>query len=138
VADFCAGWGYLSARLAEMPGVTSIDLYEADHASLETARRNLAGVRPQTGFHWQDLAAEPVVARYDAVVMNPPFHQGRAAEPDIGLAMIRAAHGALKSRGRLFVVANRGLPYEAELKRQFRDVRELAAQGGFRVMLGQR
>jgi 16S rRNA (guanine1207-N2)-methyltransferase len=138
VADFCAGWGYLSVRLAELPGVASIDLYEADHASLEAARLNLAGARPQTAFHWQDLAAEPVAQRHDTVVMNPPFHQGRAAEPDVGLAMIRAAHGALKSRGRLFVVANRGLPYEAELKRLFNNVRELALQGGYRVMSGQR
>lgn len=136
VADFCAGWGYLSVRLAERPGVASVDLYEADHASLEAAKDNMARLAPDmaAGFHWIDLAAEPVAARYDAVVMNPPFHQGRAADPDIGLAMLRAAHGALKTGGRLFLVANRGLPYEAELKRSFRTSGEIVRDGAFKVL----
>ena len=72
--------------------MTAIDLYEADFASLEAARTNLAGIgasRPR--FFWHDLAAEPVDDRYDAIVMNPPFHQGRAAEPEIGQADRRAA-----------------------------------------------
>ncbi len=141
VADFCAGWGYLSVRLAgERQGVASVDLYEADFSSLQAARANMARLVPgvAAGFHWRDLAAEPVDGRYDAIVMNPPFHQGRAAEPDIGLAMLRAAHAALKSRGRLFVVANRGLPYEAELKRLFAEVAEIARDATFRVFSARR
>ena len=35
-ADFCAGWGYLSAELlAGNPAIVSIELYEADYASLD-------------------------------------------------------------------------------------------------------
>lgn len=135
-ADFCAGWGYLSVRLAERPGLSSVDLYEADFASLEAARENMATLAPAmlAAFHWTDLGSEPVTTRYDAIVMNPPFHQGRAAEPDIGLAMIRAAHAALKPGGRLFLVANRGLPYEAELTRLFRKSGEIARDGAFKVI----
>lgn len=140
VADFCSGWGYLSVRLAERKAVSSVDLFEADFASLVAARQNLARLAPdlQTTFHWTDLAAEPIAARYDAIVMNPPFHQGRAAEPDIGLAMIRAAHSALKPGGRLFLVANRGLPYEAELARPFTKNGEIARAGGFKVLWAQK
>ena len=61
VADFCAGWGYLSAELtARCARVTSVDLYEADHESLEAARRNLVAPRVETGFFWRDLLAEPI------------------------------------------------------------------------------
>ena len=58
VADFCAGWGYLSAELAQRaPAITGLDLYEADIEALEAARGNLAG-RQGTRFFWHDLEAE--------------------------------------------------------------------------------
>ena len=135
-ADFCAGWGYLSVSLAERSsGIASVDLYEADHASLEAARHNMAALVPAVParFHWLDLASEPVDARFDVIVMNPPFHQGRAADPGVGQAMIRAAARALKPGGQLFMVANRGLPYDEPLRKLVRSVTELAADKTFRV-----
>ncbi|HEY6633750.1 MAG TPA: class I SAM-dependent methyltransferase [Rhizobiaceae bacterium] len=135
-ADFCAGWGFLSASLAERTqGLARIDLYEADHGSLGAARKNLASLPspPEFGFFWHDLVGEKVERIYDLLVMNPPFHQGRAAEPGIGQAMIKAASGALKPGGQLLMVANRGLPYDQVLKAAFKDVRELRSEGGFRV-----
>ncbi len=135
-ADFCAGWGYLSAMLAERTkGVESIDLYEADYRSLEAAKENLANLpgASEFGFFWLDLVGEKVERTYDLIVMNPPFHQGRAAEPGIGQAMIKAASGALKPGGQLLMVANRGLPYDQPLKAAFKEVHELRNEGGFRV-----
>ena len=96
-ADFCAGWGYLSAALAlRTPAIKGIDLYEADHASLEAARRNMAALVPDmpARVFWHDLVNEPVRDRYDLIVMNPPFHTGRAAGPSLGEALIRAAASA--------------------------------------------
>lgn len=139
VADFCAGWGYLSAAVLERcPAVASLDLYEADHASLEAARLNLGDARAPIGFHWIDLATEPVPRRHDAVVMNPPFHEGRAGDPSLGRAMIRAASAALKPGGRLFMVANRHLPYEAELAAAFRQSGELVRDAAFKVLWARR
>ena len=140
-ADFGAGWGYLAAQLAERTkGLASIDLYEADHASLEAARQNLAGVVPPPafGFFWHDLAGEKVERKYDLIVMNPPFHQGRAADPGIGQAMIKTASAALKPGGHLLMVSNRGLPYDQALKTGFKEVEELRSEGGFRVLAARR
>jgi 16S rRNA (guanine1207-N2)-methyltransferase len=93
---------------------------------------------PACGFFWHDLAGEKVEKKYELIVMNPPFHQGRAAEPSIGQAMIRQAASALKSGGRLLLVHNRGLPYEQVLKAGFSEVEEIAAAGGFRVIAASR
>ena len=42
-ADLGAGFGYLSAELlARCPGITALDLYEAEARALDLARRNLA------------------------------------------------------------------------------------------------
>lgn len=135
VADFCAGWGYLAAEAARrFPAIRAIDLYEADFESVEASKRNLADLGRTARFFWQDLASEPVAERYDAVVMNPPFHQGRAAEPGIGQDLIQAAAKALKKGGRLFLVANRPLPYEDTLRAAFADWWEVARDGGFKVL----
>ena len=81
------------------------------------------GVQARIGFFWHDLAAETVTRRYDAVVMNPPFHRGRAADPALGQAMIGKAAAALTPGGRLLMVANRQLPYEAILADGVRALR---------------
>ncbi|MFB9953131.1 class I SAM-dependent methyltransferase [Rhizobium puerariae] len=136
-ADFGAGWGYLSVMLAESsPRVNRIDLYEADHRALEFARRNLARNCPglDARFHWHDLGGEPVKDKYDLVVMNPPFHEAQAADPEIGKAMIRGAASALKNGGRLLLVANRGLPYEPVLAEGFREHGETCRNARYKVL----
>ncbi|MBL8584893.1 MAG: class I SAM-dependent methyltransferase [Rhizobiaceae bacterium] len=136
VADFCAGWGFLSAELARRGSpIARVDLYEADHASLEAARDNMARLAPNVSarFLWWDLVGEPVSERYDAIIMNPPFHQGRASEPGLGEALIGSAAKALRKGGRLLLVANRQLPYEAALAKGFGRVERLREEAGFKV-----
>lgn len=136
-ADLGAGWGFLSdALLQRCAGVTALDLYEADAASLALARGNLAAHRGRVAleFHWHDVAAG-VPGRYDVIVSNPPFHgiDGRES-PALGRAFIAAAAVALAPRGRLWLVANRHLPYEAALAQGFAQVRTVVQQGGFKVV----
>ena len=134
-ADLGAGWGYLSrALLRRCPGIASIDLYEAEARALDLARRNLDGARVPLAFHWHDVATG-LPQRYDVIVSNPPFHaQGRADRPDIGRAFIAAAADALSPRGRLWLVANRHLPYEQALDARFAQVRTVAQANGFKIV----
>lgn len=140
-ADFGAGWGYLSVMLAEAsPRTNRIDLFEASHTALEHAKRNLARNHPDltTRFFWQDLATEPTKEKYDLVIMNPPFHEGHAAEPSIGAAMIKAAYEALRNGGNLLMVANRGLPYEPVLAAHFKQHGEVCRNARFKVLWAKR
>ncbi|MBZ9860923.1 class I SAM-dependent methyltransferase [Mesorhizobium sp. CA12] len=139
VADFCAGWGYLAVEvLQRSQGLTAVDLYEADFEAVEAARLNVHGGAIEPRFFWTDLLTETVERRYDAIVMNPPFHRGRASEPEIGAGMIRAASKALKPGGRLFMVANRQLPYEQALSAAFASHTEIARDGMFKVFSARR
>ena len=138
IADFGAGWGYLSARIAvTCPNVRSIDLYEAEAVALDCARLNLADVGeagPRIDVLWADVTAADMPAkRYDFIVMNPPFHAGKAQQVSIGHAFVKTAARALKPGGRLLMVANVMLPYERTLATEFSLHRTLVQTQGFRV-----
>ncbi len=136
VADLGAGWGYLSAELLKAhEAVSALELVEADHAALDCARRNVRDAR--AGFAWADARGWRPAEPLDAVVMNPPFHTARSADPELGRAFIRAAAGAVKPSGRLFLVANRHLGYETTMTELFRNVREIAGNGSFKVLTGE-
>ncbi len=140
-ADFGAGWGYLSVMLAKTaPGAKGIDLFEAHHDALEAARRNMAENAPKmpARFYWSDLTAEAPRDHYDLIVMNPPFHEGHAAEPSLGVAMIRMAAKSLKQGGRLMLVANRGLTYETAMPELFKEWGETCRNARFKVLWGKR
>lgn len=131
VADLGAGWGYLAAHVLTRPAVEAVHLVEASHIALECARHNVTDPRAQ--FHWADAATWDPAHRMDSVVMNPPFHQGRAAEPQIGQAFVAAAARILAPNGDLWMVANRHLPYEAELKTRFAQVEEIGGDARFKL-----
>ncbi len=132
VADLGAGWGYLSAVLLdEQPTITAIDLIEAEFASLEAARLNVTD--PRARFFWADVTGFEPELPYDAIVSNPPFHAGRAADPSLGRGFIAAAARMLKPTGQFFMVANQHLPYEATLKEHFGTGKLLAEIAGYKL-----
>ena len=135
IADFGAGWGYLSSQLlARCDRVTSLELYEADWQSLEAAKENLSSTKIETQFHWCDLTSEYKKHVLDWVIMNPPFHIGRAAEPGLGQRFIQTAASTLPSGGRLLMVANKNLPYEQTLEKSFKAYQILEVRDGFKVI----
>jgi 16S rRNA (guanine1207-N2)-methyltransferase len=140
VADFGAGYGYLAAQIiARCPYITALDLYEAEARALEPARLNTEQAIRESGHelafavHWHDVTVG-IERRYDVIVSNPPFHQGRADLPDLGRAFIARAANALVPQGCLWLVANRHLPYEATLAAHFEQVRTVAVDKGFKVI----
>ncbi|HEY4366838.1 MAG TPA: class I SAM-dependent methyltransferase [Steroidobacteraceae bacterium] len=136
-ADLGAGFGYLSAELlARCPGITLLDAYEAEARALDLARHNLAefGSRTEVRYQWHDVTAG-LPHSYDVIVTNPPFHtQNRLERPDIGRRFIAVAAEALNPGGRLWLVANRHLPYEAVLTSSFGQVRAVAQEHGFKII----
>lgn len=132
VVDLGAGWGWLSAQILARPGVAELHLVEADHAALESARRNVTD--PRVRFHWADARDFALREPVNGVVMNPPFHEGRQADPRLGAAFIATAARLLTGAGRLWMVANRHLPYESVLTQHFGQVHEIAGDSRFKVI----
>jgi 16S rRNA (guanine1207-N2)-methyltransferase len=138
VADLGAGWGYLShAVLEKNPGLKAVHLYEADARALDCARKNLAGFETPLEFHWHDVAAG-LAGKYENIVMNPPFHSGQSTDISLGRAFLRTAADALRTGGRLFMVANRQLPYEPELERLQLVWRKIEEDSVYKVIFAER
>lgn len=140
VADLGGGYGYLSTEIVRRClHVNAIDIYEAEQRALEPARINLeraiaaSGRAIATAYLWHDVI-HGIEQGYDVIVSNPPFHQGRADQPELGQAFIAAAARALREGGKFWLVANRHLPYESILAERFGEVRRVVERDGFKVI----
>ena len=150
MADLGAGWGFLSdVALKRCPRIERMELFEADSRALDCARRNLAQHRPEgiqvssptcyaedepgIHFHWHDVTTGlPEI--YDAIVMNPPFHIGQATHVDLGRAFLTTAIASIRRGGKLFLVANRQLPYEAVLEVSGLAWRKVAENNTYKLL----
>lgn len=139
-ADFGCGYGYLSRTvLQKCPSISEIVCIDADHRALAVCERNLDGFSVRKRFVWEDLSrAVKSLHNLDAVVMNPPFHEGRATEADLGRGFIAAAHAALRPGGRLYMVANRHLPYEDLLRELYSSGERLYEGEGYKIYFAKR
>jgi 16S rRNA (guanine1207-N2)-methyltransferase len=132
VVDLGAGWGWLSAQALKHPGIEVIHLVEAEHAALESARDNVTD--PRARFHWADARDFTLPEPVNGAIMNPPFHEGRVADPRLGAAFIATAARLLTGAGRLWLVANRHLPYESILTEKFAQVTEIGGDNRFKII----
>ena len=136
-ADLGAGWGYLSARvLADNPNISSLHLVEDNCVALDCAGLNV--VDPRAQFHWADALSWSPEKRLDGIIMNPPFHTSRDADPEIGKNFIKAAARALVPGGKLYMVANGHLPYEPILEQSFAKCELLTRTNRFKVFCATR
>lgn len=136
VVDLGAGWGFLSAQALTRPDVQRLDMVEADHNALACARHNVTD--PRAHAVWADGRNWSPDAPANAVVMNPPFHAGRAGDPGLGQAFIANAARILAPQGVLWMVANRHLPYEAALEAAFDRLDEIGGDGRFKAFRAER
>lgn len=130
-ADLGCGYGALATVVLRSPAVTTLRLYDLDRRAVEAARRNIGDSRAV--IEQADVRTLPTEGDLDFIVTNPPFHDGGAEDKRLGQTFIRQAAGMLKKGGTLWLVANRHLPYEAELNEAFKRVRMVADTGGYKV-----
>ncbi|TAE78162.1 MAG: class I SAM-dependent methyltransferase [Verrucomicrobia bacterium] len=136
VADLGAGWGFLArACLDRNPTLKEIHLFEADSRALDCARENLP--EDLFRFHWHDVTTG-LDDKFEAVVMNPPFHSGQATDIGLGLGFLRSAAASLRMGGRIFLVANRQLPYEAELDALGLTWRKVVEDSTYKLLFAER
>lgn len=129
-ADLGCGYGAL-ATVVLRSQVTALRLIDLDRRAVEAARKNV--VDPRAAFDWADVRTLEATGDLDFVVTNPPFHDGGTEDKRLGQAFIQKAAAMLKKGGVMWLVANRHLPYEADLNAAFKRVRPVADSGGYKL-----
>ncbi|MDZ4370488.1 MAG: class I SAM-dependent methyltransferase [Phenylobacterium sp.] len=130
-ADLGCGYGALATVALRSAAVTSLRLIDLDRRAVEAARKNVED--PRVSIEWADVRTMTADGELNFVVSNPPFHDGGAEDRRLGQAFIRKAAELLKKGGVAWIVANRHLPYEAELNTAFNRVRLVADAGGYKL-----
>jgi len=133
--DLCCGYGLLSAHLLENnPDIESLYMIEADRLALHCAEENTENWKAKVKPHWLDAATDHLPLKLNWIVCNPPFHTGQTRDVDLGQTIIANACKSLKRGAKLYMVANRKLPYEAVLDRMLMRYQTVIQTDGFKVI----
>jgi 16S rRNA (guanine1207-N2)-methyltransferase len=133
VLDVGCGAGVIGV-VAGRRGAGAVTMTDVSLLAVAAARRNagLAGVPVEVVAG--DVYGGIRERRFDLIVSNPPFHQGKVVDYDMPRRLIAEAGEHLTPGGRLVIVANAFLPYDRLLREQLGEVAVLAATRQFRVL----
>ncbi len=134
VLDLGCGAGALGVVASMRSGVPAV-LVDADADAVRGAQRTArdAGVSDVRVLA-SDVASAVEGETFDVVVSNPPFHVGKGIDLTVPRAFIDDAWHALAPGGRLYIVANRTLPYERLIDGRFGEVRVAHDGRRFKVL----
>lgn len=135
VLDLGCGAGALGLTAASLSGTGRVLMVDADAEAVRCAARGIAKAGlVNVEARASDVGGAVGDERFDVVVSNPPFHQGKATDLTVPQQFIADAYAHLNVGGRLYLVANRTLPYEKVMADRFGDVRTLHDGRRFKVL----
>lgn len=129
--DLGCGYGYLGLMTHRLPLQRRV-LTDNNAAALTMAAYNAE----RNGISAEVIGAdcgERITDTFDAVLCNPPFHQGFSVSGDLTDRFLRSAHTHLTPSGRAWFVVNRFIPLEQKAQALFAHIEVLADCDGFKV-----
>lgn len=135
VLDIGCGSGPLGIIASMLSGGAPLVMVDSDVEAVRSAQKSAegAGIRNFRALP-SDIAGAVLDEKFDAVVTNPPFHVGKHTELSVPLQFIDDSWEVLKPGGRLFLVANRTLPYELPVRERFGEVSTIYDGRRFKVL----
>ncbi len=135
VLDLGCGAGALGIVASRLSGGAPVTLLDADAEAVRSATRSVdvAGIE-SARVMTSDIAEVVLGETFEVVVTNPPFHVGKATDLDVPLQFIEDAWSVLGDGGRLYLVANRTLPYERAIFQRFGNIDTVHDGRRFKVL----
>lgn len=143
VWDVGCGYGVigLSAALAgaEFVAMSDVNLLGADYTQTNIENNKYdSGITDRIEVFPADIFTTPhaplPAPRFDLIVSNPAFHQGREINKSMADQLIIKASEYLAPKGRLVLVANRFLNYDKFMRGYFKHVSRIAETNKFHVI----
>ncbi len=132
VLDMACGTGIIGAAVHERFPFAAVDLVDNDAVAIAAARENVPGVTIICG---DGLAAAPR-PRYDAILSNPPIHDGVDESLAFIEALISEAPSRLKTGGTLQVVIQSRIRVLPLFEAAFNEAAIVAQDRRFQILRG--
>jgi 16S rRNA (guanine1207-N2)-methyltransferase len=129
VLDYGCGSGLIGAAALWQSRCIALDALDSDSVALEAVRQNLPSAHCLLGTSLGAVAAK----RYDAILSNPPLHQGLAEDHTLVEHLMAVAPAHLLAGGVLQIVVQRRVPLERRLAQHFASVAIAAETSRYRV-----
>ena len=139
VADLACGNGVIGIIAAKVRDGGSHYFSDVSFSSVGLAERNAKKFGlTEAEFAVDDGFKSYEGPRFDAVLLNPPFHHHGGVNEELGAQLFAEAHRHLRVGGELWVVGNRHLGYQKTLQTMFGHCRLVTAHPKFVVLVAQR
>jgi 16S rRNA (guanine1207-N2)-methyltransferase len=135
ILDLGCGSGIVGVAASKLAPDGYVTMVDADIAAVEAAKHTVAAngcgnCEVRLGDGAEGLESDI----FDVVAVNPPFHLDRGNDYHTAARFIEEAARVLRPGGRLFVVANRFLPYDTEVRQIFGDVETAFEDRSYKVL----
>ncbi len=121
VLDVGCGAGVIGV-IAAVRGAGSVTMTDVSLLAVAAARRNASLADAPVEVLAGDVYGAVEGRRFDLIVSNPPFHQGKVVDYDMPQRLIAEAAEHLNPGGRLVIVANAFLPYDRLMREHLGEV----------------
>ncbi|OUS11680.1 hypothetical protein A9Q89_08085 [Gammaproteobacteria bacterium 53_120_T64] len=134
--DLGCGYGYLSVMAAQALSEVNLHIVASDNcaAAIIACRKNFT-VFNINGEVVSDDCASGITATFDALICNPPFHQGFKTDSRLTEKFLNSAARHLKPAGRALFVVNQFVPLEKLAQPLFTHSEKIIEAEGFKLVI---
>jgi 16S rRNA (guanine1207-N2)-methyltransferase len=134
ILDFACGSGVIGLALLNIEPGIELTLLDTSALAIESARRTFDSNGRQATILASDGLTE-LNGHFDWIISNPPFHRSVDNDLEIAHRFFADAGNFLQKAGKILLVCNQHLPYQAWLKAYFKNVEIMSANRGYKVIL---
>ncbi len=134
--DLGCGYGYLSVMAAQRQTKNTLRIVATDNCAAATTacQKNFAAFNID-GEVIADDCASSVSSTFDALLCNPPFHQGFKTDTRLTEKFVETAAQRVKDTGRALFVVNQFVPLERIAQTVFARSEKIAQADGFKLLV---
>lgn len=133
ILDMGCGSGVIGAMVGKYHPEAEVTLVDASAFAIASAAVTIRINELSTAVVQPSDWYAAIERRFDAILCNPPFHEGVRTDTTMAERVIRGARDHLTPNGELWLVANRFLPYLDTLRATFTHVETVRETTRFKV-----
>ena len=134
ILDLGCGYGYLSVRALQRWPTAQLLAVDNNVAAVAACTRNLQMFGERAHAVCGNAGAD-IDERFDAILCNPPFHQGFAHEQALTEKFLRQTKRLLARKGRALFVVNQFIALEKIAEPLFARVEVIARNKSFKLVV---